>query len=65
MQVCWNLKMNKLIISPEVQEDGHLKYTVQDSNRIYMITRDRALAEKTAAALKSEYNREKQNASKV
>ena len=59
------MKTNKLIISTEILDDGHLRYKLHDNDMIYLLTRDLALAEKTAALLKLEYNREKQNASKV
>jgi len=59
------LKKNRLIISTETLEDGALRYKLHDNNIIYLVSRNLDLVNRTAETLKLEYNREKQNASKV
>ena len=57
--------MKKLLITEYINEDKELAYKVEDKYSIYMLTRDKALAEKTYKYLKSEYQAEIQNASKI
>lgn len=59
------MKKNKLIISTEQLENGALRYKLHDNNIIYLLSQNLDLVNRTAETLKAEYNREKQNASKV
>ena len=56
---------NKLEIN--IEDDGCTDpiYKVEDAHTLYMRTRDRRVAEKCYNDLKLEYQREKENASKV
>ena len=56
---------NKLLITEYMNDDKELAYKVEDKYSVYMLTRDKALAQKTYNNLKSEYQAEKENASKV
>jgi ATP-dependent DNA ligase len=57
---------NKLVIN--IEYDGCVSdpiYKVEDAYNLYMRTRDKRVAERCYEDLKLEYQREKENASKV
>lgn len=56
---------NKLEITIERDEDLIEIYKVHDINTLYLITRNRTLAEKVFKDLKLDYKKDKENASKV
>jgi len=56
---------NKLILREEVLDNQSIRYIVEDAHQVYMLTGNLAVAEEVVRKLKLEYNREKQNASKV
>lgn len=60
------MKKNKLVIEVDYDYDpDHLTYKVMDAHNLYLITRDKGLAERIYKQFKEEYREEKQNASKV
>ena len=64
--VCWNLKMkNKLELIQELNMAGETQYKVFDRDTLYLITKDKSLAERIYKQFKLEYQAEKQNASKI
>ena len=56
---------NKLKINIEYDDISDPIYKVEDAHTLYMRTRDRRVAENCYNDLKLEYQREKENASKV
>ncbi len=56
---------NKLEINIEYDDISDPIYKVEDAHTLYMRTRDRRVAENCYNDLKLEYQREKENASKV
>jgi|TARA_B110000967_G_C18724336_1_gene479300 hypothetical protein len=56
---------NRLLITPYVNQDKEVAYKVEDSFTVYMITRNKTLAEETYNYLKLEYQQELKNASKI
>lgn len=57
---------NKLIIEVDCEYNPeHLTYKVRDAHNLYLITRDKSLAERVYKEFKEQYQEEKRNASKV
>jgi hypothetical protein len=56
---------NKLELTQELNEAGETQYKVFDRDTLYLITRDKSLAERIYKQFKLEYQAEKQNASKI
>ena len=56
---------NKLLITEYMNDDKELAYKVEDKYSIYMLTRNKTLAEETYNYLKLEYQQELKNASKI
>ena len=56
---------NKLELIQELDEAGVTQYKVFDKNTLYLITKDKSLAERIYKQFKLEYQAEKQNASKI
>jgi hypothetical protein len=56
---------NKLELIQELNMAGETQYKVFDIDTLYLITRDKSLAERIYKQFKLEYQAEKQNASKI
>ena len=56
---------NKLELIQELNMAGETQYKVFDRDTLYLITRDKSLAERVYIQFKLEYQAEKQNASKI
>lgn len=59
------MKKNKLVIMQDLDEKGRIVFKVRDSNRLFLITHSKDLAERIFKQLKLDYQKEKENASKV
>jgi hypothetical protein len=60
------LKKNKLVLEVDYEHNpDYLTYKVRDAHKLYLITRDRSLAERIYKEFKEQYQEEKRNASKV
>jgi|TARA_B110000259_G_scaffold175128_1_gene210059 hypothetical protein len=56
---------NKLELIQELNAAGETQYKVFDRDTLYLITKDKSLAERIYKQFKLEYQAEKQNASKI
>ena len=56
---------NKLELVQELNEAGETQYKVFDRDKLYLITKDKSLAERIYKQFKLEYQAEKQNANKI
>lgn len=59
------MKKNKLVIMQDLDENDRIVFKVRDSNRLFLITHSKDLAERIFKQLKLDYQKEKENASKV
>lgn len=59
------MKKNKLVIQEDKDKENRVVYKVLDSNRLFLITHSKDVAERVFKALKLDYKKEKENASKV
>lgn len=56
---------NKLELLQSLDQNGRIQYKVQDRDTLYLITRDKTVAERVYKQFKLEYQEERKNASKI
>ena len=56
---------NKLELLQSFDQNGEIQYKVQDRDTLYLITRDKTVAERVYKQFKLEYQEERKNASKI
>lgn len=56
---------NKLELLQSLDQNGDIQYKVQDRDTLYLITRDKTVAERVYKQFKLEYQEERKNASKI
>jgi len=56
---------NKLELLQSFNQNGEIQYKVQDRDTLYLITRDKTVAERVYKQFKLEYQEERKNASKI